>query len=169
MKARHVVTVLAGLALVAGTTAVLAQGMGGGRGPGSWGRHGGFFGAGMGPLGRLIHRLDLTQEQKDSIKAILDQEQPTFQALRQQLREGRQAFRAAHPITSTEVDEAGIRAHVADQAKVMADLAVAAAKTRAQVMNVLTPDQRNQLAQMQQQFKERMQQRMQERSGGSGS
>jgi Spy/CpxP family protein refolding chaperone len=147
MKARNLVLIVAGAALALGSTLALA-------GPGPRG-HGGPQGHGMrgplGPLGMALQSLDLTQDQQQRIKDILEQERPTFQALRQQLREGRQAFREAHPLTAP-VDAAAIRAHVEAQAKIMADIAIDAAQARAKVLAVLTPEQITQLQQMRENF-----------------
>jgi protein CpxP len=143
MKARTLVLTIAGVALALGSTLALA-------GPGRWG-HEGREGRGMhgplGPMGMALDRLDLSQEQQDKIKAVFEAERPALHALRQQLRQGRQAFREAHPMTAT-VDEAAIRAQVAAQSKIWADIAVEAALVRAKVLAVLTADQLTELKQM---------------------
>jgi Spy/CpxP family protein refolding chaperone len=97
----------------------------------------------LGPLGRALQRLDLSSEQQDRIRGMVEAARPQLQALRGQLRDGRQTFREAHP--PTDFDEAAIRAHVAAQSGVMADLAVLGAKLRADVLAVLTPEQLEQL------------------------
>jgi Spy/CpxP family protein refolding chaperone len=97
------------------------------------------MGGPLGPLGRALQEVSLTQEQQDKIHALVDAQRPILRTLRDQLRESEQAFRQAHPIT--EFDEAVIRAHVAEQAKIMADLEVASAGLRSKVLALLTGEQ----------------------------
>ncbi len=154
MTRRHVMITIAAVALIAGSTLVLAGpggpgtpgvrggGRGGhggfGQGPGDGGRLQGMRGP-LGPLGRALHRLDLSDEQQAQVRSLVEAARPEMHALRTQLRESRQAFREAHP--PTDFDEAAIRNQVAAQSAVMADLAVLGAKLRADVLKVLTPDQ----------------------------
>ena len=93
----------------------------------------------LGPLGRMLDRLDLSDEQTSKVEAILDEARPGIESLREKLRDGRQAFAAAHPPES--FDEAAIRAHAAEQAKLTTELAVQSARARARVLGVLTPEQ----------------------------
>lgn len=154
MTRRNLILGITLAALAVGGSAVLA-GPGGPGGPGMRGpdgsRHGG-FGAGrggdgpLGPLGRALHRLDLTDEQRAQIRTVVEAARPQLQQLRGQLRDGRQAFREANPPTT--FDEAAIRAHVAAQSAVMADLAVLGAKVRADVLALLTPEQLEELERM---------------------
>lgn len=142
MRRSTVVLTLAGLALVAGTTLLSAGD--GRRGPGGMREHGP-----LGPLGRALHQLDLTDAQRDQVRAVLEAARPELQALREQLRTNRRTFRQSHP--PTEVDETAIRAHVAAQAVIEADLAVAMARARASVLALLTPEQLAQLEQLREQ------------------
>ena len=93
----------------------------------------------LGPLGRMLDRLDLSAEQTTKVEAILDEARPGIESLREKLRDGRRAFAAAHPPET--FDEAAIRAHAAEQAKLTTELAVQSAKARARVLGVLTPEQ----------------------------
>ena len=171
MKTRNLTLILAGAVLLAGTTLALAGPLGragrGMRGNGSCdgsmhgagvgAKHGHDMGPGHGPLGPLgmaLHRLDLTEEQTTKIKAILEESRPTFEALHEQIQANREAFREANPPTT--FDETTIRAHVAQQSGLHADMAVAAAKVRSQVLAVLTPEQLAELEQMREQMKDRM-------------
>lgn len=173
MTTRKLTLILAGAALAAGTTVALA-GAAGRPGNGLFGKSGGtcdgsMRGAGMhgaghrgrgmgpgpgalGPLGMALHRLDLSEAQQTQIQGILEAAQPTFQALHEQLQSSREAFREANLATS--FDEAKIRAHVAQQATIHADMAVAAAKVRSQVLAVLTPEQLTELEAMREQMKD---------------
>ena len=162
MKNRNVVIAVAaviGAALVAGSAAIAA-------GHGPQGRTGeGMFGVAGGPgmhgpgggLGIPLHRLDVTDEQRESIRAIVDAEQPAIQALRDKVRESQQAFMEAHP--PTEFDEAAIRAHHAAQAPLLADLAVAEARVRAKALAVLTSEQLAELETMRSQMRAHMAER----------
>jgi len=159
MRLRSVLAIAAFATLVAGAV-VLASGQDA-KGPGPMG-HAGMFGPGMGEpgmhglgmVGLPLHRLDLTQEQQDKIHAIVDAERPALQELRKQLRDGEAAFRAAHPIT--EFDENAIREHTAAQAKIQADLEVALAKLRSQVVALLTTEQLKTVQEIQTKMLERM-------------
>lgn len=114
---------------------------------------------GVGLLGRAWRQLDLTQAQRDAIRAVVEAEREKVTALRQQLRQNREAFRTANP--PTRFDEAAVRAHVAEQAKIRAELAVVLARTRAKALAVLNPEQLKQL----EQWRDRVQER---RPWGSG-
>lgn len=175
MKTRNLTLILAGAALIAGTTIALAgpagRPGGGMRGAGmhSTGMHGRGMGPGpgaLGPLGRALHRLDLSEEQQTQIKGILEAAQPTFQSLREQLQANREAFREANPPNT--FDEAAIRAHAAQQAAIHADLAVAAAKMRSQVFAVLTAEQVAELEAMRQKMQDCLGDGMGRGPGGFG-
>lgn len=142
MKRSTVALTLAGLVLVAGATLVPAGD--GHRGPDGLRERGP-----LGPLGRALHQLDLTDEQRAQVRTILDTARPVLEPLREQLRMNREAFRNSQ--SPTEVDEAAIRAHVAAQAVVEADLAVAMARVRASVLALLTPEQLAQLERLREQ------------------
>ncbi len=143
-----VITVIVG-ALAAGSAAwVAAQGA-----HGQGGRHAFAGGPGpLGPLGRALRHLDLTQEQKDAIKAIVEADREALQSQHEKVRATREAYRAAHPPDT--FDEAALRAHLAEMAPLQADLAVGIAKLRVKVLAVLTAEQRAELAEMREDFEE---------------
>lgn len=149
MRTRIVVIAVIIGALAAGSAAwVAAQGA-----HGQGGRHAFAGGPGpLGPLGRALRHLDLTQEQKDAIKAIVEADRATLQTLREQVRAKREAYRTAHPPDT--FDEAALRAHLAELAPLHADIAVNAAKLRVKVLAVLTAEQRAELAEMREEFEE---------------
>jgi len=158
MKARTMIIAMVAAAVLAAPGVSIAQGgpggpggPGGGQGgwdghggPGGFGAHGGF---GIHRLERMLPRLaeylDLSQEQQDQIQAILDEEMPAIQDLRDQIHTARQAFMDGH--VPGEFDEAALRAFLAEQSPLKIDLAVAGARTMSRVLNVLTPEQREQL------------------------
>ncbi len=139
MNRRTVVMTLVGLVLLAGATLLVAGD--GHRGPGGMREHGP-----LGPLARALHQLDLTDEQRAQVRSVLEAARPELQALRERLRTNRETFRESQ--SPTVVDEAAIRAHVAAQSVIKADLAVAMARVRANVLTLLTPEQLAQLEQL---------------------
>ena len=102
-------------------------------------------GPGFGPLGMLgpIQRLGLTDAQKDQVKSIVDARTEEFRALGERARDARRALQDA--IAADPVNDATIRQKSADLALVEADLAVASAHARADVVKLLTAEQREQL------------------------
>jgi Spy/CpxP family protein refolding chaperone len=111
-------------------------------GPGGPGRFGGPGGP-MGMLPMLGRRLDLTDAQKDQVKAIADSHKDDWKALADRARTAHMALNAA--ITADAVDEALIRQKSAEVAAVDADMAVARAKAHAEVFQLLTAEQKAQL------------------------
>lgn len=150
-------------ALAIGSFAVAAQGA-----PGGWGHHGGPGHHGM----MDMHKLNLTDAQKASIKQIMRssfaQNKSQFQALRQQ----KQAFEAMTPT------DPGYQAAAAALAQAEGTATTARvqqmANVRAQIYNVLTSAQQSQLATMKAQQQARRQQwqefkAQQKAAGGSQS
>lgn len=165
---------LLGLGAVVGLTAalsvgVLHAGQGFGPGPGR-GMRGGPGGPG-GPGGEILRglgRLDLTDAQREQVRTVLQQHRAEFDALRERGRTAREALGQAMALET--VDEALIRERHAAVAAVEADGAVLGARVRAEVFQILTPEQqqkaRDARAEMQkrmQERQERMQQRQQQR------
>lgn len=100
----------------------------------------------MGPLGRGLQCLGLSEEQQAKVEQLRQEAQPALGSLREKLDALRRERReAGSPKT---FDEAAIRAHVAKVAAIKADLAVRAAKLRADVYSVLTPEQQQKLEEM---------------------
>lgn len=145
MKARRIlITAIAAAALAAPGT-VLAQGGFGGA-PGM-GPHGGFGGPGLDRfeemLPRLVEYLDLTDAQQSQIQAILDEETPAIEDLRDQLQASHEAFRATH--APGDFDEAAFRAFAESQSQLHVELMVASARTMSRIHNILTPEQQEKL------------------------
>jgi Spy/CpxP family protein refolding chaperone len=101
-------------------------------------------GRGMMPLGPLammqlgVRQLDLSAEQKQQVRSVLQGRAAEFRDLGVQMRTAR---RAVNDAIANDEAEAAIRAAVAELAKVEADLAVLRAVVRKQVFGVLTPEQ----------------------------
>lgn len=149
MKARTIILSIAAAAAIAAPTALLAQGgpgMGPGSGKGRHGSHMGGFDDGAGPgflehmLPRLAERLALSDEQVAAIETILDEARPTIEGYSEEIRAGREAYRAAQADPAV-FDESAFRAHAAEQSRLRTEQMVAAQRTKAQALAVLTPEQ----------------------------
>ena len=131
-----------------------------GRGIGPGGR-GGLFGPdGRGPLAMLRMlgpQLNLTDAQKEQIKSIADAHRDEWKALGDRERLAHEALTAA--IMADTIDEALIRSKSAELGVVQADVAVASARARAEVWQILTPDQQAQAKKMQTDMNGRMNRR----------
>ncbi|HMF93210.1 MAG TPA: Spy/CpxP family protein refolding chaperone [Vicinamibacterales bacterium] len=122
------------------------------RGPGGPGRFGGPGGGPLGMLPMLGREINLTDTQRDQIKAIADSHKDEWKAISDREWTAREALNAA--ITADTVNDALVRQKSAEVAAVEADAAVARAHAYAEVMQILTPDQKIQLKQMQARMKE---------------
>ena len=162
---------LAGVTYAAGQNNSPAQGRG--FGPGGPGRFGGPGGPG-GPMGRggrggpggpmgagilgpmMIERLDLTNDQRDRVKQIVDSHREEQQTIGERGMVAREALEAA--ITADGFDESVVRARAADVAAVDADATVARARIYAEVFQILTSDQQARLKSMQADMRQRQEQ-----------
>src|SRR5215468_5240892 len=124
---------------------------GGPGGPGRWGGPGGP----MGMLPMLGREIGLTDTQRDQIKAIADSHKDEWQMLGDRARKAHEALNDA--VTADTIDDALIRQKSADVAAVDADIAVARAHAHAEVLQLLTADQRAQIKKRQADMKTRMQ------------
>jgi len=111
------------------------------------GRHGGPGGPGFrgpgGPMGLLPmlgRDLELTDAQKDQLKTIADSHKEDWKALAERGRAAHMALNQA--VMADTIDEALIRQKSSEAAAVDADLAVARARARAEVFQILTAEQR---------------------------
>ena len=139
----------------------------GGPGPGGpGGRRGGPGGPDGGALGPLmLERLDLTADQRDRVRQILDSHRDEQKAIGDRAMKAHEALQDA--VTGT-FDESAIRARAADVATVDADIAVTQARVFGEVFQILTADQQQKLKKLQADMKDRrekMQQQRQERGG----
>jgi len=116
--------------------------MGDPSGPG--GTVGGFGGEGLlRMLPRLADRIDLSQAQSDQIQAIVDAQRPALEALRDQAAANRNAFRDSHELG--DFNETEYREHFETQAQLHVEMQLLGAATVAQVWDVLTPGQQQQV------------------------
>ena len=106
---------------------------------------GGFPGRhrGMGPgnrIDRMAKKLNLTEAQKEQVKAILASEREKTEPLRQRLAENRKNLRKA--IEAQPFDEATVRTLAAKQNDTRVELVVSRARARSQIYALLSPEQR---------------------------
>ena len=141
MKVRNIVlTITTAILCAVPMTSLAQQGPGGGPG---WHSHGvvndhlGFFER---RLPRMAEELGLSDEQLEKIQAIADAARPEIEAYAEELRENREAYRAAND-DPTVFDEASFRKHTAAQNEIQTDLMVAVQKAKAEVFSVLTAEQ----------------------------
>jgi protein CpxP len=151
---------LAAAALLVAGTAVLSAQQGPPMGPpegrpgrGPMGMRGGPGGP-LGPFGVALRQLDLTEAQRDQVKAIMESHKEQMQATGEKVREARKAVEAA--IAAETVDEAAIRNAHAQLAQAMADGAVLRANVRHEVMQILTPEQKAKAAELKQVREQRL-------------
>jgi Spy/CpxP family protein refolding chaperone len=97
------------------------------------------FGGPMGMFGFLGPDLNLTDAQKQQIKNIAESHKAEWQAFGERAKAAHQGLAAA--INADTIDEGLIRAKHAEVAAVEADMAVAAARARAEIWPILTPEQ----------------------------
>ena len=143
-----------GLSAVA---AVTAQGPGGGQPPfgrrGGPGGPGGRMGGPGGAIGIPLDRLNLTDAQRDQVKSVVDSHEAELRTLGEKAMTARRALE--HAVTADTIDEGAIRAKAADVASVESDMAVARARVHADVLQVLTSDQRAKLKELQAEMEKR--------------
>jgi Spy/CpxP family protein refolding chaperone len=133
----------------------------GGQGMGRRGGPGGPGGPGMGFLGPMMGQLNLTSDQRDRVRQIVDSHRTDQQELADREMKAHEALQAA--ITAS-FDESAIRARANDVASVDADQAVLQARIYHEVVQILTPEQQDKLKTLQtqmQQRRDKMQQRRQ--------
>lgn len=111
------------------------------------GRRGGGPGGPGGPggmMGRMLFRLDLTAEQQEQVKTLMQAEREATQPYQQTLRDVHDQLRQA--TQSGEFNEAAVRALAEKEAAATIELRVLGAKTQAAIYNLLTAEQKKALA-----------------------
>jgi periplasmic protein CpxP/Spy len=153
---------LAAIAMVAFAQDAPGQGQPGGRGRGERGfnrdgKRGGHDGIG---LGRFARNLNLTDAQKEQMRQIAERHQAATSSLREQLRAQHRGERGSFDGT---FNEAAVRSAAQARANVEVELQVARARMMAELYNVLTPEQKTQLAQEREQWKQKRNERRTQR------
>jgi periplasmic protein CpxP/Spy len=119
---------------------------------GGQGRGGGRFGGpdgGRGLLPMIPRELQLTDAQRDQIRAIAQSHRDEWKAIADRGRPAHEALRAA--IASDTINEGLIREKSADVAAIEADLNVARAHARAEITKILTAEQKTKLKELESQ------------------
>ena len=129
-------------------------------GPGGFGGPGGPLGL-LGDLGLGLRALELTDAQREQIRAIAKTNEAAFREIGDRLRTAHEGVNAL--VTADTVDEAAIRARSGEVAAVEADAAVMRAKVYQEVFSVLTAEQQAKAKELRAQMQERMKQRAAER------
>ena len=140
MKSTHIRILTIGAAVLLVAAAAIAEGRHGYGGPGGF-RH-------------MLKQLDLTSAQQEQVKAIWTKEKPTLQPLMQQLRQNHSAMSALE--ASGPFDEAKTRALATQNSQTMIQLQVEHAKIKSEIIAILTPAQKAQLAQIEANHEARM-------------
>jgi protein CpxP len=150
-KIRWVTSLIAGLVIICLTMAIVIvqaeQPSGRDQGFGGPGRA---FGPGL--FGLRIS--DLSDTQREQVRAIMDRHEAETRPLWEQHRVARTALEDA--ITASPIDEGTIRQKSADVGSVDAELAVIRARINAEVMTLLTPDQQQELQQNRARMRDRL-------------
>jgi Spy/CpxP family protein refolding chaperone len=105
----------------------------------------------------MIERLDLSADQRDRVKQILDSHRQEQEAIVERQMAARNALETA--ITSPGFDESLIRSRAADVAAIEADQTVARARIYAEVFQILTSDQQSKLKAQQAERQQRREQK----------
>ncbi|MGF1529598.1 MAG: Spy/CpxP family protein refolding chaperone [Candidatus Competibacterales bacterium] len=132
-------------------------------GPHGWGHH---RGGHPGPrLERLIDRLDgqldLTPEQRSAMDAVVDTVRPELDALTREIRDSRRTVRRAGRTLPFQEDT--VRTLADAHGQLVADAMVLRARTRAELLSVLSDEQRTALAERRSQWRAERLERLERR------
>lgn len=150
MKSTRTRIVVIGAAILLTVAAAIGQGMYHHRGHG-----GGDFNR---MIGFYTHALDLTADQQTQMKAIWAKEKPGLQPLMTQMHQNHADTKALE--ASGPFDENKTRALASANAQTMIELQVQHARIKAELVQLLTADQKTKLAQIEAKHEARMQQHM---------
>lgn len=146
MKKNIIFAAIALVTLSIGSVLVFAQRDGGddkfGRG------HGGFL------FGRMAKELNLSDEQKTQIKQIMGAEKEKVQPIFESLKENRQKMEALTADGS--FDEAKVKQLADEQGSLNSLLIVEKERTKSQIFQILTAEQREKAKAMKEKFEDRM-------------
>lgn len=143
------VAIIAIAVLALGAIFVSAQkAKGDGHGKRGFGKGGHHRGGGM-----MLRGLDLTDDQKNQVKGIMEASKAKVQPLRESMKATRQKLRDLS--ASGKFDEGQVQALATEQGNISAQLTVERERSKSQIFQILTPEQREKAAQMKQQMKER--------------
>jgi Spy/CpxP family protein refolding chaperone len=140
MRKRMIGLCLISAAFVGGVGAAGSTAADWARGHGDGGPLRALFTGQVGRFMTLRSELDLTAEQKESIHKIVASHRQEIVAAMKPVVEKRRALREA--ATATNPDEKAIRAAATDLGNALGDAAVLGSKIKAEVVGVLTPEQK---------------------------
>jgi protein CpxP len=141
MKSTRIRILAIGAVLMLAMAAAIAQGPHGFGGPG-------------GEFHHMLRQLDLTSDQHAQVKAIFEKEKPTLQPLMQQMRQNHSAMTALE--AAGPFDEAKVTALATQNSQTMVQLQVEHERIKSEIMQILTPDQKTKLAQIEANHEARM-------------
>jgi periplasmic protein CpxP/Spy len=125
----------------------------------------GFGKKGFGKRGehaRVFRGLDLTEEQKTQIKQIRETSKQTIQPIREQMKANRQKL--AELSANGNFDQAQIQAIAQQQGSLSAQMIVERERVKAQIFQILTPEQKAKAAELKAQRQQKMQERRENRN-----
>ena len=128
----------------------MGRGMMGPGGPGMRGGPGGPFGMAGFPL----RGLDLTDAQREQVKAIMESHRDEQKAIGDRMQAARKALHEA--IAADTFDETAVRAKAAEIGAVEADAAVLQARIKSEIFAILTPEQVKKAKDLRSQMENRM-------------
>jgi len=105
----------------------------------------------------MAQKLNLTDDQKTQMKAIMEKEHPTMKPLHQQERQIDQQLRQYVEGT---FDQAKVAALATQKAQIQAQLTVQETRIHNEMYQLLTAEQKDKLKQMETEHETRMQERM---------
>jgi protein CpxP len=108
-------------------------------------------------MGFMAQKLNLTDDQKTQMKAIMEKERPTMKPLHQQERQIEQQLRQYVEGT---FDQAKVAALATQKAQIQVQLTVQETRIHNEMYQLLTAEQKDKLKQMETEHESRMQQRM---------
>jgi len=108
-------------------------------------------------MGFFAKKLNLTDEQKTQMKAIMQKEHPAMKPLFQQQHQIDVQLRQ---YVEGQFDEGKVQALAAQKAQIQAQMTVAETRVHNQLYALLTPEQQSQLKEMEAKHESRMQERM---------
>lgn len=132
----------------------------------SWRGRKGFGGRGALLGGRLAEKLNLTDAQKEQMKQIAERYRESTKALRQS--RGDERGGGADIFNGGTFDEAQVRARAQQRAQARVELEVARARMFSEMYNVLTPEQKAQLAALRQEREQKRQEWRARRNATTG-
>ena len=132
MKSARTRILTIGAAVLLAAAAAIAQG------PHGFGSDGDFH--------HMLRQLDLTSDQHAQVKAIFEKEKPTLEPLMQQMHQNHAAMSALE--AAGPFDEVKTRALATQNSQTMIELEVEHSRIKSEVMQILTPEQKTKLAQI---------------------